>query len=74
MYKCLLKNSQEVGPYAVEGPYSGSIPLDEYTKARIGFSKYSMDHSTPGMLVKVISLMPVEDVQKLQGPYKNRFL
>lgn len=74
MYECLSKKCQEVGPYAVEDPYSGFVPLDRYTKARIGFSKYSTDHSTPGMLAAVMSLIPVNELKKLRGPYRNRFL
>lgn len=69
------KNNSEEGPYVVEGPYSGSMPLDQYTKARIGFiGKYSLNHLPPGMLAAAISLMPANDIRKLKGPYRNRFL
>jgi hypothetical protein len=76
MYKSSSESesSHEEGPYIVKDPYSKFIPLDQYTKASISLSEYSMNHLSPGMLGHIIPLMPANDVRKLWGPYRNRML
>jgi hypothetical protein len=65
MYKDTSENSPEKGPYAVKNPYSKIPPLDEYTKARLGLSEYSMNYLPEEMWTRKIPLIPAEDLQKL---------